>query len=82
MLKDARTTPAWPRQKRPAPATKDCPHCFSNIALKATPCPSRDGVSSPIGIGQQLGFVRVTPDAVRGAASLLGITGVEPLATP
>ena len=39
-------------------------------------------MSSPIGIGQQLGFVRVTPDAVRGAASLLGITGVEPLATP
>lgn len=39
MLKDARTTPAWLRQKRPAPATKDCPHWFSNIALKATPCP-------------------------------------------
>jgi hypothetical protein len=34
------------------------------------------------GIGQQLGFVRITPDALRGAASVLGITGVEPLAYP
>ena len=23
----------------PAPTTKECPHCFSNIALKATRCP-------------------------------------------
>jgi large conductance mechanosensitive channel len=23
----------------PAPATKDCPHCFSSIAVKATRCP-------------------------------------------
>jgi large conductance mechanosensitive channel len=23
----------------PAPATKDCPHCFSSIAIKATRCP-------------------------------------------
>ena len=55
---------------------------FQILRSKQRPAPSRDGVSSPIGIGQQLGFVRVTPDAVRGAASLLGITGVEPLATP
>ena len=80
MLKDARTTPAWPRQKRPAPATART--VFQILRSKQRPVSSRDGVSSPIGIGQQLGFVRVTPDAVRGAASLLGITGVEPLATP
>jgi hypothetical protein len=39
-----------------------------------------DGVTSLTGISQQLGFVRITPDALRGAANLLGITGVDPLA--
>ena len=36
---------------------------FQILRSKQRPVPSRDGVSSPIGIGQQLGFVRITPDA-------------------
>jgi hypothetical protein len=39
-----------------------------------------DGVASLTGMGQQLGFVRITPEALRGAATLLGKTDVDPLA--
>jgi hypothetical protein len=39
-----------------------------------------DGVASLTGIGEKLGFVRITPDALRGAANLLGKTDGDPLA--
>ena len=39
-----------------------------------------DGIKSLTGIGGQLGFFRITPDALRGAARLLGTGNVDPLA--
>lgn len=39
-----------------------------------------DGVTSLSGIGQRLGFFRITPDALRGAAKLLGTSEADPLA--
>ncbi len=39
-----------------------------------------DGITSLTGIGQQLGFVRVTPETLRATSSLLGISDVDPLA--
>ena len=38
-----------------------------------------DGVTSLSGIGQRFGFFRITPDALRGAAKLLGTGGSDPL---
>ena len=38
-----------------------------------------DGVTSLSGIGQRLGFFRITPDALRGAAKLLGTSESDPL---
>ena len=39
-----------------------------------------DGIKSLTGFGRQLGFFRITPDALRGAARLLGTGNVDPLA--
>lgn len=39
-----------------------------------------DAASSLSGIGQRLGIFRITPDALRGAAKLLGAGGADPLA--
>jgi len=39
-----------------------------------------DAASSVSGIGQRLGIFRITPDALRGAAQLLGSGGADPLA--
>ena len=39
-----------------------------------------DAASSVSGIGQRLGIFRITPDALRGAAKLLGAGGADPLA--
>ncbi|HET8564640.1 MAG TPA: transglycosylase SLT domain-containing protein, partial [Candidatus Binatia bacterium] len=39
-----------------------------------------DGLTSAGGLGQRLGALRITPDALRGAASLLGPSTVDPLA--
>jgi hypothetical protein len=39
-----------------------------------------DAASSISGIGQRLGIFRITPDALRGAAKLLGAGGADPLA--
>ncbi len=39
-----------------------------------------DSAASLSGIGQSLGFFRITPDALRGAAKLLGTEGADPLA--
>jgi Transglycosylase SLT domain len=39
-----------------------------------------DGIKSLTDIGSQLGFFRITPDALRGAARLLGTGNVDPLA--
>jgi len=39
-----------------------------------------DGIKSLTDIGSQLGFYRITPDALRGAARLLGTGNVDPLA--
>jgi len=39
-----------------------------------------DGVTSLSGIGQRFGFFRITPDALRGAAKLLGTSEADPLA--
>ena len=39
-----------------------------------------DGMKSLTGLGRQLGFFRITPDALRGAARLLGTGNVDPLA--
>jgi hypothetical protein len=39
-----------------------------------------DAASSFSGIGQRLGIFRITPDALRGAAQLLGAGGADPLA--
>lgn len=39
-----------------------------------------DAASSLSGIGQRLGVFRITPDALRGAAKLLGTGGADPLA--
>ena len=39
-----------------------------------------DGVTSLSGIGQRFGFFRITPDALRGAAKLLGTSDADPLA--
>lgn len=39
-----------------------------------------DAASSFSGIGQRLGIFRITPDALRGAAKLLGAGGADPLA--
>ena len=39
-----------------------------------------DAASSLSGIGQRLGIFRITPDALRGAANLLGAGGADPLA--
>ena len=35
------------REAAPAPATKECPYCFSAIALKATRCPHRTSELRP-----------------------------------
>jgi len=39
-----------------------------------------DAASSVSGLGQRLGIFRITPDALRGAAQLLGAGGADPLA--
>ena len=39
-----------------------------------------DAATSFSGIGQRLGIFRITPDALRGAAKLLGAGGADPLA--
>jgi Transglycosylase SLT domain len=39
-----------------------------------------DGMKSLTALGSQLGFFRITPDALRGAARLLGTGNVDPLA--
>jgi soluble lytic murein transglycosylase-like protein len=39
-----------------------------------------DGIKSLTGFGSQLGFFRITPDALRGAARLLGTGNADPLA--
>ena len=39
-----------------------------------------DGLKSLSGFGSQLGFFRITPDTLRGAARLLGTGNVDPLA--
>ena len=39
-----------------------------------------DAATSFSGIGQRLGIFRITPDALRGAAKLLGAGGTDPLA--
>ncbi|HUR70350.1 MAG TPA: lytic transglycosylase domain-containing protein [Candidatus Limnocylindrales bacterium] len=39
-----------------------------------------DGLKSLSGFGRQLGFFRITPDTLRGAARLLGTGDVDPLA--
>ena len=39
-----------------------------------------DGIKSLADLGTQLGFFRITPDALRGAARLLGTGDVDPLA--
>ena len=39
-----------------------------------------DGLKSLSGFGRQLGFFRITPDTLRGAARLLGTGNVDPLA--
>lgn len=39
-----------------------------------------DAASSLSGIGQRFGIFRITPDALRGAAQLLGAGGADPLA--
>ena len=39
-----------------------------------------DGIKSLADVGRQLGFFRITPDALRGAARLLGTGDVDPLA--
>ena len=39
-----------------------------------------DSLASLGGVGQSLGLFRVTPDALRGAANLLGTSNIDPLA--
>ena len=39
-----------------------------------------DGIKSLTDVGRQFGFFRITPDALRGAARLLGTGDVDPLA--
>ncbi|HUK40209.1 MAG TPA: lytic transglycosylase domain-containing protein [Candidatus Acidoferrales bacterium] len=39
-----------------------------------------DGIKSLTDVGRQLGFFRITPDALRGAAQLLGMGNIDPLA--
>ena len=41
---------------------------------------SMDGVASLATLGQQVGLVHITPDMLRGASSLLGAGGADPLA--